>query len=209
MKKAKIIAVALATAAVASCVALTACSGGATSEGLYAYYNSQNHSDVNNPISYTYKLEVFSDGTYELNYETMWAIPVVDLVYGRDLTSYGTYTVDESNTEEGTAVYVLEMPDRIQFIGNERGAITADIDTARWPQGDEAEGIAPGFTYTLNARAETEVWETADQFIAAYGRAYKITCDLTSGTITKVEITSHNGEQIPGDNAVKPVEDAA
>ena len=209
MKKAKIIAVALATAAVASCVALTACSGGVKSEGMYAYYNLTNHADAEKPLAYTYKLEVFSDGTYELNYETMWAMPLYTLTFGRDLTSYGKYTIDETNTEEGVTVYVLEMPTRLQLIGNERNSITVDVDTDRWPEGNEAEGVAPGIIYTLNARQETEVWENAADFIAAYGRAYKITCDTTSGSITDVEITSHNGEQIPADAAVKPVEDAA
>lgn len=202
MKGKKIVLLAVAAATVASCVAFSAC-GSAKSEGLYAKYNAHNHTDMTNPVSDTYKLEVFSDGTYILNYESLWALPVVTLVYGRDLTSYGTYTVDESNTEEGAVVYILEMPTRMSLIHMDRSATSLVVDTDRWPEGDPVEGTPAGITYTLNARAETETWETADAFIAAYGRTYKMTCDTTTGAITDIEITNHNGEQIPGDGAVK------
>lgn len=127
------------------------------------------------------------------------------LAYGRDLTAYGTLTVKEENAEEGTITYSLSMPTRLTMIHEERSAVTTVVDTANWPAGNPAEDVAPGFTYTLNARAETETWENAADFIAAYGRTYEIVCDTTNGTMT-VTITSNNGEQIPADAAVTPVE---
>lgn len=200
MKGKKLIAIAAATMALGTSVAVAAGCGAVESKGLYASYYYHNHKELDTPVSYSYKLEVFSDGTYELNYETMWALPVVTLVYGRELTSYGKYTdVTPSDAEEGIAVYKLELPTRMTMIHESRSSVTLAVDTARWPQGDPANDVAPGITYTLNERAETETWETAESFIAAYGRAYTVTCDTTNGSM-KVQV---EGEQIPADGAVK------
>lgn len=207
MKNKKLISVVFAILLmVTMCLSLTGC--GAKSVGLYSQQYLHNHTDMKDPVSYAYKLEVFKDGTYIMNYETMWAIPVVTLTYGRDITAYGKYEVKSESPEEGTITYTLSMPTRLSFIHEERSSVSCVVDTARWPEGNAAEEIAPGFTYTLNARAETEVWENAADFIAAYGRSYEVVCDTTKGTM-KVTVISHDGVQIPGDAAVKPVEVAA
>lgn len=183
---------------------LVACS--TKSEGLYSQQYLHNHTDMADPLDYAYTLEIFSDGTYKMNYETRWAIPVVTLVYGRDITAYGKYEVKEENAEEGTITYTLLMPTRITLIAEERSSVTAVVDTDRWPAGDPDNDVAPGFTYTLNARAETEVWENAEDFIAAYGRSYECVVDTVMGTM---KVTVLNGDQIPGDAAVKPEETTA
>ena len=170
------------------------------SEGLYSQQYVHNHTDMTDPLDYTYTLEIFSDGTYRMNYETRWAIPVVTLVYGRDITAYGEYEVKEENAEEGTITYTLLMPTRITMIHEERSSVSAVVDTDNWPAGDPDNDVAPGFTYTLNARAETEVWEKAEDFIAAYGRSYEVIVDTVIGSM---KVTVVNGEQIPGDAAVK------
>ena len=198
MKK-RIVSLVLAAIMLLS-MSLAGC-GGTKTVGLYSQQYQHNHTDVADPVSYTYTLEVYSDGTYRLNYETLWGIPVVTLVYGRDLTSYGKYTEKERNDEEGTVTYTLEMPTRMTFIGQERSSVNLVVDTDNWPKGDEAEDVAPGFTFTLNARAETEVWENAADFLANYGRAYEVVCDTVNHTM-KVTVTSHDGQQIPADGAV-------
>ncbi|MBP5254456.1 MAG: hypothetical protein J6Z23_03635 [Lachnospiraceae bacterium] len=203
MKKRIISLVLVAVMVLSMGIGMTSC-GGAKSIGLYSQQYQHNHTDNADPVSYTYKLEVYSDGTYSLNYESLWGIPVVTLVYGRDLTAYGKYTVKEQNDEEGTITYSLEMPTRMTLIAQERSSVTMVVDTDNWPKGDEAEDIKPGITYTLNARAETEVWENAADFLAAYGRTYDIVCDTTNGTM-KVTVTSNEGKQIPADGAVLPV----
>ncbi len=180
--------------------ALVACAP--KSEGLYSQQYQHNHTDMSDPVSYDYDLEIFSDGTYRMNYETLWGISAVTLVYGRDITAYGKYEVKEENAEEGTITYTLLMPTRITFIHEERSSVTTVIDTDRWPAGDPDNDVAPGFTYTLNARAETEVWEKAEDFIAAYGRSYECVVDTEKGSM---KVTVLNGDQIPSDAAVKPV----
>ena len=201
MKNSKKMLVALCAVLMALSFVLTGC-GQKKTVGLYTYLYEHNHTDMEDPISYSYKLELFKDGTYVMNYHTKWALPVVTLVYGRDLTSYGKYTKTAENAEEGTVTYKLELPTRLQLIAEERSSVTAVVDTENWPAGNPAEEVAPGFVYTLNARAETEVWEKAEDFIKAYGRSYEVVCDIVSGTM-KVTV---DGEQIPGDAAVKPAE---
>ena len=201
MKSKKLVALMTAVSILATTgVAMVSMSGcGAKTEAVYAYYAYQNHADAANPVQYAYKLEVMSDGTYVMNYETMWGIPFVTLVYGRDITSYGKLTdVTTADAEEGVKVYKLEMPTRMVLIAEERSAITVNVDTDNWPAGDVENDIPAGITYTLNARAETEIWETAEDFIAAYGREYTVTCDTTTGSMT-VEVV---GTQIPADGAV-------
>ena len=184
--------------ALSCCLVMTGC-GAPKTTGLYSYQYLHNHADAADPVSYAYTLEVYSDNTYRLNYETMWGMPMYTLVYGRDLTAYGKCSVKEKNEDEGTITYTLEMPTRLTMIHEERSSVSTVVDTDNWPKGDEAEGVAPGITYTLNARAETEVWENAADFIAAYGRTYEIVCDTVTGTM-KVTVT--NGEQIPAAAAV-------
>ncbi len=190
----RILSLALVIVLAASlCLSLTAC-GGPESVGLYSYQYLHNHKDESD--AYTYTLEVFSDNTYRLNYETMWGIPMVTLVYGRDVTAYGNLTVKEENAEEGTITYLLEMPTRIQLITESRSAVTCVVDTANWPAGNPDEDIPAGISYTINERATTEVYETPEALIAAVGRTYEIVCDTTNGNMT-VTVTSHDGQQIP------------
>ncbi len=175
------------------------------SEGLYSQQYLHNHTDATDPVSYAYTLEIYSNGTYSMNYETMWAIPQVTLTYGRDITAYGKYEVKEENAEEGTITYTLSLPTRITMITEERSSVTLVVDTDRWPAGDPENEVAAGITYTLNARAETEVWENAEDFIAAYGRSYEVEVDTVTGSM---KVTVLDGEQIPADAAVKPADAA-
>lgn len=200
-KQKKLISVVCAVVIIMTmCLTMSGC-GAPKTVGLYSYQYQHNHKDMEDPISYAYTLEVFKDGTYRMNYETLWALPVVTLTYGRDITAYGKYEVKEQNEEEGTITYTLAMPTRITMIHEERSSVTFVVDTDNWPAGDPENGVNPGLTYAINPRAEVETWENAADFIAAYGRTYECVCDTTIGSM-KVSVT--NGDQIPGDAAVKP-----
>lgn len=94
----------------------------------------------------------------------------------------------------------LSMPDRMALVANHRLATLVAVDTAAWPAGDEANGVAPGISYTLYERAETETWETAEEFIAAYGKEYDMQCDGTNGSM--IVSLSSGYTQIPVDGAV-------
>ena len=96
------------------------------------------------------------------------------------------------------------VPDRRTLVASHRGATLITADTSIWPAGDEANGVEPGISYTLYERAETETWATAEEFIAAYGKEYDMTCDGTSGAMI-VELSS-GYTQIPVDAAVPAAE---
>jgi hypothetical protein len=92
----------------------------------------------------------------------------------------------------------LDLPTRIQLCVFHRDGTLLTVDTENWPAGDEANDVAAGIEYTLMERADTETWETAEAFLAAYGRAYTVECDTVKGGMT-VTVT---GEQIPLTGAV-------
>ena len=216
MKGKKIIALVVAVVmTLALCFALTAC-GAPESLGTYAYFYAHNHKNAANPVDYSYKLEVFADGTYVLDLDYMWAMPTFDLAFARELTSYGEYTdVTPEDAEEGTHVYELALPTRIQMVSHERGSVGVVIDTDNWPEPIVEEEYAGNVKHTVSQRASGEDWADAATFLASYGRSYKVTCkDVEpiaggAGGSMKVEITSHNGEQIPWTDAPAVVAPAA
>lgn len=199
MKKVKKLMITLVAVAavVFACVSFAAC-GTPKSEGLYYTAAIQNQG-----VSYSYKLELFDNGTYEMTYDYDWSISAVALTYGRNVTSYGTYTVEAEDAELNTKNVKLAAPTRIQLCVHHRNGVLLTVDTDAWPAGDPDNGIAAGIEYSINERAETETWETVDEFIAAYGKEYTVEIDTSKGAMVVTVV----GEQIPADNA--PKKDAA
>lgn len=196
MKKLKLfIVAAIAVLTTAMVVAFSGC-GAAGISGLY-YQDGHNGTGE----SESYRLELYDDGTYQMLYMQEWDMgDALTLAYGRLVTSYGTYDVTAEDTELQEKTVHLNMPDRMQLVAYHRQSINVAVDTALWPEGDEANGVAPGFSYTLMERAETEVWENAEDFIAAYGREYDVVCSDTDNSA----VVTVNGEQIPVTAAVTP-----
>ena len=194
MKKIKVLVVAaIATLTMAIVMAFAGC-GAASIEGFYNYDNT-----VGTGISESYKLELYSDGTYQLTYRQTWDMGAsLSLTYGRDVTSYGDYTVTAEDTELQQLSVHLNMPERMQLVAFHRQKTIITADTAMWPEANEAEGIEGGISYTLMERAETETWATAEEFIAAYGREYDMVCDDAAGGLQVTVI----GTQIPVTSAV-------
>ncbi len=194
MKKIKVLVVAaIATLTMAIVMAFAGC-GAASIEGFYNYDNT-----VGTGISESYKLELYSDGTYQLTYRQTWDMGAsLSLTYGRDVTSYGDYTVTAEDTELQQLSVHLNMPERMQLVAFHRQKTIITADTAMWPEANEAEGIEGGISYTLMERAETETWATVEEFIAAYGREYDMVCEMGLGNM-QVKVV---GEQIPATSAV-------
>lgn len=194
MKKLKFLIVAAIVALTTAMVVVFSGCGAAGISGLY-YQDGHNGTGV----SESYRLELYDDGTYQMLYMQEWDMGAgLTLAYGRLVTSYGTYDVTAEDTELQEKTVHLNMPDRMQLVAYHRQSINVAVDTALWPEGDEANGVAPGFSYTLMERAETEVWETAEDFIAAYGREYDVVCSDTDNSA----VVTVNGEQIPATEAV-------
>lgn len=196
MKKLKLfIVAAIAVLTTAMVVAFSGC-GAAGISGLY-YQDGHNGTGV----SESYRLELYDDGTYQMLYMQEWDMgDALTLAYGRLVTSYGTFDVTAEDAELQEKTVHLNMPDRMQLVAYHRQSINVAVDTALWPEGDEANGVAPGFSYTLMERAETEVWETVEDFIAAYAREYDVVCSDTDNSA----VVTVNGEQIPVTAAVTP-----
>lgn len=194
MKKLKFLII---TAIVALTTALVVAFSGCGAAGISGLYYQDGHNGTG--VSESYRLELYDDGTYQMLYIQGWDMGAgLTLAYGRLVTSYGTYDVTAEDAEVQEKTVHLNMPDRIQLVAYHRQAINVAVDTAIWPQGDEANGVAPGFQYALMERAETEVWENAEDFIAAYGREYDVVCsDVDNSAVVTV-----NGEQIPATEAV-------
>ena len=194
MKKIKVLVVAaIAPLTMAIVMAFAGC-GAASIEGFYNYDNT-----VGTGISESYKLELYSDGTYQLTYRQTWDMGAsLSLTYGRDVTSYGDYTVTAEDTELQQLSVHLNMPERMQLVAFHRQKTIITADTAMWPEANEAEGIEGGISYTLMERAETETWATVEEFIAAYGREYDMVCEMGLGNM-QVKVV---GEQIPATSAV-------
>lgn len=165
------------------------------SEGVYYQINISNKADTG-ALEENYKLELFSDGSYILNYNTRWSVHLAALNYGRDLTSYGTY--ETTATEEGSKTVKLSAPERIQFVWFHRNQTKLVVDTNNWPTYEEDGVVKNGFEYTYFERAETETWENKEDFIKAYGREYSMKLDLATGSM----IVTVNGTQIPSQAAV-------
>lgn len=189
MKKLKmVIAACLVVLTVGVTATAVACSDSSEASLVGLYYKD---GTVNTGSGESYTLEVYDDGTYELTYRQTWYLgESLALTYGRLVTSYGTYEVTAEDATAGTTTYHLAMPDRIQLIAYHRLSTLVIVDTADWPDG--------GINYTLYERAETEIWETADEFIAAYGREYDMVWDSIGYALT-VNVV---GDQIPVDGAV-------
>lgn len=189
MKKIKVLVVAaIATLTMAIVMAFAGC-GAASIEGFYCKDTTMNAGN-----SESYKLELYSDGTYQLTYRQWFAIgPNLGLTYGRDVTSYGDYTVTAEDTEMSQTTVHLNMPERMQLVAFHRKATLVTVDTSAWPEANEAEGIEGGISYTLFERAETETWATAEEFIAAYGKEYDMVCDDAAGGLQVTVV----GTQIP------------
>ncbi len=189
MKKLKVLlAACLVVIAAVITATAAACSGSSQATLVGLYYKD---GTVNTGSGESYTLEVYDDGTYELTYRQSWHLgESLSLTYGRLVTSYGTYEVTAEDETAGTTTYHLAAPDRMQLIAYHRLSTLIIVDTADWPE--------DGITYTLYERAETEIWETADEFIAAYGREYDMTWD-SIGYVLNVSVV---GEQIPVDAAV-------
>ena len=186
MKKIKLLLVAVIAVITTALVAVFAgCGGSAAIDGVYY---KDGHMNTGN--SESYMVELYSDGTYELLYEQYWHLGAdLGLTYGRFVKSYGTYEVTESDEEAQTETVHLNAPDRMSLVAFHRQGTLVAVDTSAWPQGDEANGVAPGIKYTLYERAgDEEVWETAEDFIAAYGREYTMQLDKTSGFILSVAL---------------------
>ena len=200
MKKLKFLIVAAIVALTTAMVVVFSGCGSAAITGVY-----YKDGTVNTGTGESYLLELYSDGTYELSYRQSWHIgPDLGLTYGRWVTSYGAYEVTSEDTEMQTMNVHLSVPDRMTLVAFHRGATLVTADTSIWPAGDEANGVEPGISYTLYERAETETWATAEEFIAAYGKEYDMTCDGTSGAMV-VELSS-GYTQIPVDAAVPAAE---
>lgn len=194
MKKLKFLII---TAIVALTTALVVAFSGCGAAGISGLYYQDGHNGTG--VSESYRLELYDDGTYQMLYIQGWDMGAgLTLAYGRLVTSYGTYDVTAEDAEVQEKTVHLNMPDRIQLVAYHRQAINVAVDTAIWPQGDEANGVAPGFQYALMERAETEVWENAEDFIAAYGREYDVVCSDTDNSA----VVTVNGEQIPATEAV-------
>ena len=194
MKKIKVLVVAaIATLTMAIVMAFAGC-GAASIEGFYC-----KDATINSGSSESYKLELYNDGTYRLTYRQWFALgPSLGLTYGRDVTSYGDYTVTAEDAEMSQTTVHLNMPERMQLVAFHRNATLVTADTSAWPEANEAEGIEGGISYTLMERAETETWATAEEFIAAYGREYDMVCDDAAGGLQVTVI----GTQIPVTSAV-------
>lgn len=189
MKKLKVL---VATSLVVLTAGVTAtavgCSGDSEASLVGLYYKD---GTVNTGSGESYTLEIYDDGTYELTYRQSWYLGEnLSLTYGRLVTSYGSYEVTAEDETAGTTSYHLSAPERMQLIAHHRLSTLVTVDTADWPEG--------GITYTLYERAETEIWETADEFISAYGREYDMVWDSIGNVLT----VSVVGEQIPVDAAV-------
>lgn len=196
MKKNKIALAAAALAVSATMLAsMTAC-GAPKSTGLFYSPN-----ETANGTSEHYKLELFEDGTYEMTYFHRWVFNGLGLTYGRDVVSYGEYTVTATDEDLGTQTVELGTPTRIQMCAFHRNGTLVTVDTANWPEVDaDGDGAADPVEYTLYERADTESWESAEAFLAAYGRTYTAECDTVKGSLT----VTVNGEQIPAMGAVTP-----
>lgn len=200
MKKLKFLIVAAIVALTTAMVVVFSGCGSAAITGVY-----YKDGTVNTGAGESYLLELYSDGTYELTYRQSWHLgPDLGLTYGRFVKSYGEYDVTSEDAELQTSEVHLNVPDRMELVAFHRGATLVTADTSIWPEGDEASGVAPGISYTLYERAETETWETAEDFIAAYGKEYDMTCDGTNGSMI-VELSS-GYTQIPVDAAVPAAE---
>lgn len=176
------------------CVCLAACKKEAavTTVGVYYSATTTNLPENGGTTREIYSLELFSNGTYEMTYSQGWTIQAITLNYGRDVTSYGNYTV--TSDADGVKEVKLDMPTRMQLAVTHRNRTILTVDTANWPTTVNEDGeTVNGIEYTLYERAETETWETVEAFIAAYGRAYTVQCDTTVGGMVVVV----EGTQIP------------
>ena len=205
MKKIKLLFVAV-LAIITTCI--VAVFAGCSSASISGVYYKDGHMNTGN--SESYMVELYEDGTYELLYEHYWHLNGdLSLTYGRFVKSYGTYDVVAEDADAMTKTVHLNMPDRMSLVAFHRQVTLVTVDTAAWPEGDEANGVEPGIKYTLYERADEEIWKTAEEFIAAYGREYDLELDDIKGSI--VTVTLPEGvEQIPKDGAVTaPSQDSA
>lgn len=192
------------------CMALVGCGGAASSTGVYTSVDivKSGQVDGEDQFSTIYRLEFFDDNTYELTLTHWWILGngQLSLSYGRNVISYGTYSVTGEDVDAGTKNVSVAVPTRVQMTAFHRGKVVASVDSAKWPAGNAEEEIEAGFSYKLYERADVEVWETADAFVKGYGKAY----NAVYGSDGSMTITLADGyEQIPFGNAVMPVESAA
>jgi frataxin-like iron-binding protein CyaY len=167
------------------------------SDGVYYNVKYVNNKDAG-CTNENYLLKLFSDNTYELTYDQSWSIHLVSLNYGRKVISYGTFT--ETANADGIRSVELQKPNRIQLATFHRGQAKFTVDTNNWPSKTDEDGnVVNGIEYTLMERAETETWETKEDFMNAYGRSYKADLDLEKGIMT----ITVDGTQIPVGAAVK------
>lgn len=185
MKKIKLLFVAV-LAIITTCI--VAVFAGCSSASISGVYYKDGHMNTGN--SESYMLELYSDGTYELLYEQYWHLNGdLALTYGRFVKSYGTFEVTESDADAQTQTVHLNMPDRMSLVAFHRQATLVTVDTAAWPQGDEANGVEPGIRYTLYERAgDEEYWATSEEFIAAYGREYDMSIEDVGHMILTVTL---------------------
>lgn len=203
----------LLTFALATGMSLTSCGAGqAKLVGTYqtehiatlAQGESQDGSDGDNWQTMM-NAKLYADKTYEFQFYYTFGVFNFPFNYGRNITSWGKYTIESEDADLGTKVIKLEMPTAVELVVTHRNATKIIIDSTNWPQVDaDEDGNIDPVEYVLMERASTETWENAADFVASYGRAY--TLDVNSvGEITKVTIDSHDGKQIVMNNAVANV----
>lgn len=139
----------------------------------------------------TYELELYSDSTYVITYAQTNAFTSLDMTYGRIIKSSGTYTI--SNESEETNTYELAMPTHVTLAAHSRSNIHTYADSANWNEGNAAEGIDPGLNYKLYDYAQLETYETADEFIAHFGKKYTV---VTNNSLDSMVVTVVDGSQV-------------
>ena len=200
MKKKILIALVTLCAALTACLAFAGCSEDPVElVGMYKYYEVSNHNTAKDPAraySQEYRLDLYSDNTYVMTHQAFWGMANgPDMVCGREMVYFGTYTTVSESSVDGSAVYNLEKPTRIILFHQERSEVANSVDTDNWPQvTEDSDGY---FRYQVSQRAGTEEWATAEDFIEAYYRTYTVTCDTASKSM-EVKVTSHNGVEIDG-----------
>lgn len=148
-----------------------------------------------NHTANTYKLELYSDNTYVMTYTQTNAVTMLDLTYGRVITSYGIYSV-ESNENE-TSTYNLQDPTRVTLAAFSRNNVHTYADTSSWNNGNEAEGIPQGVSYKLYDYGSLEVYETVEQFMAVYAKKYSVKANTNTKNMTEVVVVGSTQVEIP------------
>ena len=209
-----IVVAAVACVTVVACIAFAGCGKKVELVDTYKEYVATNHSTPNIAVEapkgyqHEYTLKVYSDNTYEMQYEAFYAITQWTGAPSRTVIQYGTYE-KANGTEEGTVVYTLSKPTRVVFFAKMAGqtadhGVIAYADSATWdtiyPKTDDNTLL-----YALHSRSESEEYKSGEQLLNTLGRSYTVTCTTETHRM-EVKVTSHKGDQINGYDNIYPVD---